>query len=178
MLAKDRDDIYAILQDSAVRVPFSLFSEPHFNKNSVTGWCRVAAEVNRGTEGIDRFYVLQDKGRTIGYFGAGSDPDEKDESCWEVGYFLDRRYHGQGIVPHVFSGYIEEARNLSLAKTFCAAVKPDNYPSQRVLEKVGFECKGVFKKWSPIIIHKDGSCEEVTPPRSSPKMKKFELKLF
>lgn len=176
MRMADRDRIFAILSDPAVRVPFGLFNERHFTKDAVIGWCRIADSSNQETTGIDKFYVIKKGRRIIGYFGAGQDTDHPErEGRWELGYFLDPRYHGQGIIPGILTDFIRQARRGGLVKEFYGAVKPDNQASQRVLEKLGFVPNGVDDQWAPFKIERDGSYKKCAVPRK--RMQVFELAL-
>lgn len=176
MRLPDRNRIFAILSDSGVRKPFALFHEKSFGREAVTGWCRLAQDSNRESMGLDQFYVIKKGRRLIGYFGAGPESDDpRKAGRWEVGYFLDPRYRGQGIMPAVLSEFVTKARRGGLVQEFRGVVKPDNQASARVLEKVGFIRRGVDKAWAPYIFHQDGSVEPCRPPRQP--MQRFVLKL-
>lgn len=176
MRLSDRDRIFAILSDPSVRKPFALFHEKSFSREAVTGWCRIAQACNRESPGPDQFYVIKKGRRIIGYFGTGPESDKPAHTGrWEVGYFLDPRFRGQGIMPAVLSEFVTKARRSGLVQEFYGAVRPGNHASARVLEKAGFLRVGVDKAWTPCVFHQDGRAEPCRPPWQP--MQVFALKL-
>lgn len=164
----DHPALYDILSDPAVRLPFALFSEPHFNRDTIAGWCAIAEKCNSETSGIDKFYAIKHGPKVIGYFGGGPDTEAPAElDRWEIGYFLAAPYHGRGIITGLLGEFKKVAETQKLAKVFCASVSPDNHASRRVLEKQGFVKQRVDRNWAPYIIHQDGSYLQVV---SSPRV--------
>lgn len=175
MRCTDAPAIYRILKDPDVRGPFGLFAKGHFNKNAVKGWCAIAESSNNETTGVDKFYVIRDARRIIGYVGMGQDTDHPERAGrWEVGYFLDPRYQGRGIMSRILGERIKAARETGLVKEFYGAVKHDNEASRQLLEKLGFVRNGVDHKWAPYIIRADGTGEQTAVPKR--RMQVFELK--
>jgi hypothetical protein len=77
---KDDDAVYSILKNPAVRLPFALYSEPHFNRDTITGWCKLAAEYNADTTGLNQFLVIEQDRSVIGFFSGGPDTEELDKA--------------------------------------------------------------------------------------------------
>lgn len=63
-----------------------------------------------------------------------------------IGYALNERFWGQGIVPLVLDKLVEFVKAEGKYKALRATVRPENLQSRRCLEKLGFEIKGRFIK--------------------------------
>ncbi len=64
----------------------------------------------------------------------------------EIGYWLDERHWGKGIMSEVVARVSDYGlKNMKLKRIF-APVLPYNHGSMRVLEKNGFEMEGIFRK--------------------------------
>ncbi|MDD3339508.1 MAG: GNAT family N-acetyltransferase [Lachnospiraceae bacterium] len=71
---------------------------------------------------------------------------EKEQNTWEVGYVFNRKYQNQGMASeavHALISYIFERRN---AHRVVANCNPDNTPSWRLLERLGFRKEGYLKE--------------------------------
>lgn len=64
----------------------------------------------------------------------------------EIGYWLDEKYKGQGIMTEAVKRVTEYGFKKMPLKRIFAPVLPYNKGSMRVLEKNGYELEGTFKK--------------------------------
>lgn len=67
------------------------------------------------------------------------------QSCF-IGYFLDKRYNGKGMMTEAVRLVVEYAFNELKLHRIEAGVMPHNIPSMRVLEKAGFHKEGIARK--------------------------------
>lgn len=82
-------------------------------------------------------------------------PLEKNKKFVEVGYWLYRKYRRKGILSAIFPEMIAYAKsNFSKRERLIATTPLDNIPSQKLLEKIGFQNTGKvheFKKEHGIV---------------------------
>jgi [ribosomal protein S5]-alanine N-acetyltransferase len=109
--------------------------------------------------GIDppRVFAIEYKGEYVGNIGLENRDDIYRFSA-EIGYFLGEPYWNKGIMPRAVNLICEYGfRELDLIR-IDTGVFDFNIPSQRVLEKCGFEKEAVFKS----SVFKNGRiCDEV-----------------
>lgn len=86
--------------------------------------------------------ILKDENRIIGTCGFKGMPDEKGEI--EVGYFIHPAYQNKGYMTEALKEMIRYAFLHPGVKTITAETPTDNFPSQQVLIKNGFN--NVFEK--------------------------------
>jgi RimJ/RimL family protein N-acetyltransferase len=91
------------------------------------GWC---ARTMLGREG----------GAVIGHCGFHGPPEDVGRA--EIGYTVLPAFRGRGYATEAASALVEYARGQEVATVF-ATVAPDNAPSLRVVEKLGFRQTGV-----------------------------------
>jgi RimJ/RimL family protein N-acetyltransferase len=72
----------------------------------------------------------------------------------EVGYWCARAARGRGLVPRAVRLLCEYAFSELGIERMQVTAAPDNLPSQRVTEKVGFRPEGVLRSW---LRHPDGT---------------------
>ncbi|HEV3267717.1 MAG TPA: GNAT family N-acetyltransferase [Acidimicrobiales bacterium] len=82
-----------------------------------------------------RAIVLEAGGEVIGHCGFHGPPEAVGRA--EVGYTIFPEYRNHGYASEAVTGLINVARENG-SKIVYAAVSPENSPSIRVLEKVGF----------------------------------------
>lgn len=77
-------------------------------------------------------------------------PESGDDRCRaEVGYALAREYWGQGITTRAAKMVIRDGfKEFPDVVRMQAHVEVENKASQRVLEKLGFQKEGVFRKYT------------------------------
>lgn len=65
----------------------------------------------------------------------------------EMGYALDKRHWGQGLVPEAVEALVRYAFQKEYVARVQALTLPDNRASQRVLEKCGFTREGILRQY-------------------------------
>ena len=91
----------------------------------------------------DYAFVLKETGRLIGSGGCMS---VNAPHCAEIGYIIDKKYWGRGLVPEAMSALIDFfTKELKIkrieAKHFCG-----NEKSGRVMEKLGMRYEGTLRQ--------------------------------
>lgn len=79
---------------------------------------------------------------------AGCIAARKDENGVQLGYLLARSHWGEGLMTEAVAAVVHWAFSDPSVFRVWAACDLENRPSARVLEKTGFTCEGVLKKWS------------------------------
>ncbi len=87
------------------------------------------------------FITLRGSGEVIGDCGWRGGPDEDGEA--EIGYGLAAPYRGLGYGAEAVEGLIGWCREQPGARRLSATVLPDNAPSRRLLERLGFRPDGL-----------------------------------
>lgn len=77
-------------------------------------------------------------------------PRQGDDKCRaEIGYALAAEYWGQGITTRALKMAISDGfREFPDLVRIQASIEIENKPSQRVLEKLGFQKEGVLRKYT------------------------------
>lgn len=78
----------------------------------------------------------------------GSIATRKDENGVNLGYLLARAYWGRGLMTEAVAAVVQWALGDSSVFRIWAVCDVENRASARVLERTGFLCEGVLKKWS------------------------------
>jgi [ribosomal protein S5]-alanine N-acetyltransferase len=90
-------------------------------------------------------YVIDDRasGRVLGGTGLGFD------SPWRAstGYVLARDAWGRGLATEALGAMVEVARRARVIRLY-ALCHADHAPSRRVLEKGGFACEGLLRRYA------------------------------
>jgi len=107
-----------------------------YRLSDATLWINGVSE-KREQLGYPTNWTIRYGGKLVGGIGLQhSDPrSDKDE----VGYWLGPDCWGKGIMTRVLNGFVSEVFNKSKIEILEAPVFIQNYASQRVLEKCGFE---------------------------------------
>src|SRR6202046_1923466 len=61
----------------------------------------------------------------------------------QVGYWIDEAYAGRGITPTVLAMAVDHCFGVIGLHRLEASIRPENHPSRRVVEKLGFREEGV-----------------------------------
>lgn len=85
---------------------------------------------------------IRDTGKQIGQVYLS----EKEQQTWEVGYVFNRKYQGQGLATEAVQALVSHVFDNCRAHRVCANCNPDNVPSWKLLERVGFRREGHLKK--------------------------------
>lgn len=97
------------------------------------------------------FLIRYSDNKIIGTLSFKGKPDYKSGEI-EIGYSLGNDYRGKGYMTEAVSAICEWALQQPKVKTILAETKPDNYKSQKLLERCYFEkykqtvCSIWFKK--------------------------------
>jgi RimJ/RimL family protein N-acetyltransferase len=95
---------------------------------------------HQATHGFSKWVIMdRETQRLIGDAGFYHLPDGKRI---ELGYRLSRPYWGTGLATEVARRWIEVATDFLTDSTLFAFTHPDNLPSRRVLQKLGFKHLG------------------------------------
>lgn len=81
---------------------------------------------------------------------------ERSDSHFVFGYCLEKASWGKGYATEVAKMFSEWFRSQPTVFRLAAWVDVENIASARVLEKAGFECEGVLRRW---MIHPNISTE-------------------
>ena len=133
--AGDSADLFAIYGDSEV---MRFVGEPPFPSFATVA--RMLASVERllaGGESLEWGLELRGSGRLVGTCGLHSFAAGASLRQAEVGCMLARSHWGQGLMGEALSALIAYARQLGII-TLLADIEPNNLPSQRLFERLGF----------------------------------------
>lgn len=120
----------------------------------------VAARVQRymdhqARHGFSKWLILErTTGQPLGDAGLFMMPDGQRV---ELGYRFARSYWGQGLATEVAGGWLEVAAPWYGLTHLYAFTHPENRPSQRVLEKLGFRYvhhEGLYGMEAPVYVRK------------------------
>ncbi len=79
-------------------------------------------------------------------FALWDDPEDPSRSAVELGYLLDAPYRGQGIAREICSALLSYAKEHLNFPVIYARANPENTASCRLLEHLGFRCKGLYRE--------------------------------
>lgn len=80
--------------------------------------------------------TLKDNGKLIGMVGIGNKKEVDNEI--EIAYFISEEFSGKGFISEAAKAMAAWAFDDLKLDYLIAIVEPDNFPSQRVVEKCGF----------------------------------------
>jgi [ribosomal protein S5]-alanine N-acetyltransferase len=89
--------------------------------------------------------------RLVGQLSLGSIVRRAFCSCY-AGYWVDARVAGQGIIPTALALAVDHAFNAGALHRVEVNIRPENTPSRRVVEKLGFR----EEAYHPRYLHIDG----------------------
>lgn len=127
----------AVLSGDLSRLPDGLaVAEGWPTADTVNGlrftWDRPGARANGGS----RVVVLRETGQIIGDLGWKGEPDESGTT--EIGYGFAAPSRGHGYGTEAVGAFVQWALDSGGASALTAEVHPDNLPSRRLLERLGF----------------------------------------
>ncbi|WP_428229251.1 GNAT family N-acetyltransferase [Flavobacterium sp.] len=94
--------------------------------------------------GINWGITLKDNPKLLGIIGFYRLQPEHHRA--EIGYMLLPEFHGKGIIPEALKTLIDYGFNKMKLHSIEAVIDPDNYASERVLQKLNFVKEGHFKE--------------------------------
>ncbi|MGX5730944.1 GNAT family N-acetyltransferase [Pseudoxanthomonas beigongshangi] len=116
-------------------------------------WRFLAGEV---VDLTDPVFAIDIDGRACGGIGAHPRQGERSGSA-ELGYWLGRRYWGQGLMSRIVSAYVPWVMDQLQLHRMQANVLDINPASARVLLKNGFQEEGLLRQ----AIRKDGQLHDL-----------------
>lgn len=137
---KDASDFYRILTSGGfdffpVNVA-SIEAEKRFLRNNVRAW--------KEGESYNFSVILENK--VIG--AVGIMPEDGRRYNAEVGYFIDREFHGMGYASAALKlAEMYAIKNLPQIRRFHALIVVENHASAAVAKKCGFELEGCLKEY-------------------------------
>ena len=93
-------------------------------------------------ERINWGIALKENNKLIGHIGFVHIYKENHRA--EVGYLLQPAYHGTGIMREALIAVLKYGFDNLKLHSIEALVRPENYPSRKLLEKTGFVQEGYF----------------------------------
>lgn len=137
---RHRDDIFEYASDSeTTRFMSWPIHQTMDNTDFFIDLCREQYE--KGIE-LDFAIVLKKNDKMIGTAGMvleGSEPDVR-----EIGYIINKKYWGQGIVPEIGRYLMKIGFGEMGLKAIYAHCHPENNQSERVMQKLGMSYQGIF----------------------------------
>ncbi len=106
-----------------------------YTDDDARDWLRLSRRIRWQRKGLPCAIVRRSDGQLIGGIGI-------NYSDGEIGYWLGRPYWGAGYATEAVGCVCRFALEEKRLRLLWAAAYPENKPSHRVLEKVGFEQDG------------------------------------
>jgi RimJ/RimL family protein N-acetyltransferase len=78
---------------------------------------------------------------------------ERDAGRGEIGYSVIREYRSRGIASEAVRALLGEAFDSARLASVNAYCVPDNEPSRRLLERIGFRCEGTLPHGATVSGH-------------------------
>ncbi|HVF03805.1 MAG TPA: GNAT family protein [Frankiaceae bacterium] len=120
---------------------------------SVTQFAGMVRALRRqAKEGTTLPFAVTYAGRFVGQVTAGNIWRGSLNSCF-LGYWIDGRYAGRGITPTAVALLTDHCFGPAKLHRVEANVRPENVPSRRVVEKLGFREEGLRERY----LHIDGA---------------------
>ncbi|MCB9823062.1 GNAT family N-acetyltransferase [Candidatus Nomurabacteria bacterium] len=130
--------------DDSERIFEILQSDPDISKYYVT-WTAgiksqedVEARINNFVESHAARYGIFFNGELVGYIGIWKVVDNTREDEYDIGYFCDPKYRGQGVVTRATSALVASATQNVKVSSFALYIADRNQASQAVARNLGF----------------------------------------
>lgn len=136
--AQDAPEIINILNDQQVTEYLSSKIPFPYTQNDANGW------INHGSK-IGIIKAIEIDGQCVGCIGITPGEFEYSRSG-EIGYWLNPKFWGQGIITHAISLICEKAFNTSELNRIFATVFSGNSGSEKALIKAGFSLEAQLKQ--------------------------------
>lgn len=137
---RDLPSMVKHISDKAIAGPTLTIPYPYTMKDAEDWYRRFRNIMRRKNPGRLAFAIEID-GEVVGTVGMSFD-DHKAE----IGYWLGRKYWGQGIMTDVVKETTKYGFNKLGLRRMYAHVFPSNKASMRVLEKAGYKFEGILRK--------------------------------
>lgn len=139
---KDAKAIYKYARDKEI-ARYTTIPHPYKLKHAKE-FIKKARQKLKKKEGYEFSIVLKETNEIIG--GIGLNHVNKFNQNAEVGYWLAKRYWGQGLMSEAMNLILNFGfKKLKLHKIYARVYKP-NKRSSRLLKKFGFKLEGNFRK--------------------------------
>ena len=137
----DFADLWEMLSDPEVMYAW----EHTFNETQVQEWIDTQFERYDET-GVGVFAAIaKETGKMVGQFGLVW-AEIEGENVLELTYMLKKAYFGKGFAVEASKACLDYAFNeMGVAKVY-APIRPENQPSRKVAEKLGFSVRGKYIK--------------------------------
>ena len=122
-----------------------------------------SAVLERGKDSEYYFaIVLKENGKVIGEIDAmpeATDPSVENavrdtfSPCW----MLNSDYHGKGYAYEAARAFFDYLFNEKAARRIYAYTEDYNLPSQKLCEKLGMRCEGLFREFVSFVNDEDGN---------------------
>lgn len=116
-------------------------------RNVVTAFAPMLRQLRRqAKDGTTLPFAVTYRGRLVGQATAGNVWRGSLNSCF-LGYWVDGRYAGLGIAPTAVALLADHCFGAVRLHRVEANVRPENAPSRRVVEKLGFREEGLRERY-------------------------------
>ncbi|MBM6617910.1 GNAT family N-acetyltransferase [Bacillus suaedaesalsae] len=139
----DAKDMFAYLSDKDVVKHMGL--EPAQTEEEVLDEIRWYKSIHEEGTGIRWGITLKDSGRVIGSCGFLNMKSKHYRA--EVGYELNKDYWGKGIAKEALEAVVKYGFKHFQLERIEALIEPDNVPSIKLVEKLGFTREGLLRHY-------------------------------
>lgn len=141
MLFRDISELNKMLQDADVMYAW----EHAFTDDEVQSWLdrRISSYQNGRYDYL--LAVQKTTGDVIGQIGL-LDEEIEGEHYAGLGYILKKEYWHQGYATEGAEAMLEYAFSKLGMREVIATIRPENYPSRKVAERIGMKEEGIFIK--------------------------------
>jgi [ribosomal protein S5]-alanine N-acetyltransferase len=128
---------------------------PWAEMNSVRAYLYVYRDMKRAArrgESMPFAVCLRDESgrdRLVGHLNLGNIVRRAFSSAY-VGYWIDARVAGRGIIPTALALAVDHAFGPGGLHRLQADIRPENGPSQRLVERLGFTREGLLRRYLDI----------------------------
>ncbi|MBO0997425.1 GNAT family N-acetyltransferase [Bacillus sp. SD075] len=140
---EDAGDMFTYLSDTDVVKPMGL--DPCQTVNDVGDEIKWYESIFQEGSGIRWGITLKDSGRVIGSCGFLNMVTNHHRA--EIGYELSKAHWGKGIASEALEAVVMYGYRHFHLERIQALIEPDNYPSQKLVEKQGFSREGLLRHY-------------------------------
>lgn len=140
------------MANEAWLAPWEPTGPPWHERFAVTQFAPMVRTLRRqAKDGTTLPFAVTYRGRLVGQMTAGNIWRGSLNSCF-LGYWVDGRYAGLGITPTAVALVTDHCFGAARLHRVEANIRPENMPSRRVVEKLGFRREGLRERY----LHIDG----------------------
>lgn len=120
---------------------------PWWQRSSVASWRSTARNLRRSAEaGTALPFVVEYGGRVVGQMNVSNLVHGVLDSA-TVGYWIDQAVAGRGITPTALALAIDHCFGPVGLHRVEVDIRPENHPSQRVVQKLGLRQEGYYERY-------------------------------